>query len=94
MRALGDWQADGWEPLDQIGPDAIRLQRTEYVKSTPDFSDVLLWIMTFGVALVIQVFTGISRRYVSYRPVEFMVRLRRPVALTEESFAPESALAP
>lgn len=93
LQELNNWQADGWESLDQIGPDALRLQRTEYIKSTPDFSDILLWIMTFGVAFIFQLFTGITRRYVSYRPVELVIRLRRPIPRQEESFAAEPAIA-
>jgi hypothetical protein len=47
--------------------------------------DVLLWVMTFGLAFLLYLFNGSVRQYVMYHPVQFRVEMRRalPVQQTQ-----------
>ncbi|HVO41267.1 MAG TPA: hypothetical protein VMT34_01530 [Aggregatilineales bacterium] len=78
------WRLQGWEPLDNVDAQAIKLRPTDFITRSVDPVDVLLWLMTFGIALIVQLLTGISRHYVTYTPVEFRVRMRRPKTTTAE----------
>ena len=76
---LEKWESEGWEPVDDIGPEAIKLRKSELVDRTIDFSDIVLWISTLGVALIVRLILGNPpRRYTFYSPVEFRVQMRRP----------------
>src|SRR5579859_3750008 len=48
--ALKQWQDQGWEPVETVGPEAIALvKRVEKIRG-PDASHFLLWCITLGVA--------------------------------------------
>jgi hypothetical protein len=76
---LQKWQAQGWIPVEEIGASAIKLRRYVNTDQHIDPADVLLWFMTLGLALVMQILFVRTRHYVSYVPVEFRVKMRRPV---------------
>ncbi len=67
----------GWQPVEAIGPDSLKVRRSENVQLGIDPSDVLLWFMTLGLALVIQLVLDMPRRYTTFQPVQFRVRLQR-----------------
>ncbi len=77
---LDTWAVQGWEPVDEICPEAIKLRRSEYTLPAFDLEDVFLWIITLGFALIAQLLLGKQRRYFIYTPVEFRVRMRRFVS--------------
>ncbi len=67
----------GWQPIESIGPEALEVSRSERVQLGIDPSEVLLWFMTLGVALLIQVVLDMPRRYTTFRPIQFRLRLQR-----------------
>ena len=69
--------AAGWQPGESIGPEAIKVRRSEKVQLGIDPSDVLLWFMTLGVALLMQLVLDMPRRYTTFQPVQFRLRLQR-----------------
>jgi hypothetical protein len=78
MRQLQNWLNSGWEPLEAVGPEAIQLETTEIVQSGIGLEHVFLWLLTLGIALIIQLFMGEShQRYICYAPKTFSVTLRR-----------------
>lgn len=78
MAELEKWESEGWEPVGAIGPEAIKLRSSEQVEKAIDFSELILWISTFGVALFVRLLLGNPpRRYTFYSPVEFRVQMRR-----------------
>ena len=79
MAELEKWESEGWEPVEVIGPEAIKLRKSEQVEKTIDFAELVLWVSTFGVALLVRLILGNPpRRYTFYSPVEFRVQMRRP----------------
>jgi hypothetical protein len=77
LEELKNLNAEGWEPIEPIGPQAIKLSRTHTVDFSIDPADIFLWIMTLAVALVVQLLLNRPRIYVTYRPVEIRIRLSR-----------------
>ena len=77
---LEKYRAQGWEPLEDIGPQAIKIRRCEGSERQTDPADILLWAMTFGIAFIMHLLFERPSRYVSYVPVEFRVKMRRSVA--------------
>ncbi len=67
----------GWQPVEAIGPNALEVRRSERVQLGIDPSDVLLWFMTLGLALLIQLVMNAPRRYTTFQPVQFRLRLQR-----------------
>ena len=79
LAELEKWESQGWEPVDTIGPDAIKLRKSEQIEKSIDFSEFILWITTFGVAFLVRLILGNpARRYTFYSPVEFRGQMRRP----------------
>lgn len=79
-RILADLQAlldEGWQPADPIGPEAMRVRRIERVQFGIDLSDVFLWFITLGAALLIQLLLDAPRCYTIYQPLQFRLRLKR-----------------
>lgn len=75
---LQKWHDDGWEVAEEPGAKNFRLRSVESVNNAIDPSDILLWIMTLGIALLMRFWVRESpRRYVTYEPIEFRLRLRR-----------------
>ena len=70
-------EMDGWVLADELGSEAIKLRKTQKIEFGVQASDVLLWFMTLGVALVIQLFLNIPRRYIVYEPVQVRIRMSR-----------------
>src|SRR5262245_39689332 len=68
---------DGWEPGESIGPDAIKVRKSTRIAFRVDPADVFLWFMTLGLALIVHLFMNAPRRYTTYVPVEFRLRLQR-----------------
>lgn len=64
----------GWEPITQVGPSAIKMRSYEK-NAEPDLSDVLFWIATVGLGLLYQLLNPTKILY--YEPTEFRVALRR-----------------
>lgn len=76
---LEEWQRQGWEAVQEIGPAAIIVCRyAAQDDPSVDVADLLLWFLTLGMALLFEWLNGWpSRQYVTYKPVEFRVRMRR-----------------
>src|SRR5260221_10456482 len=68
----------GWETVEQIGPERIKLRRFQSVDYSIDPSDVFLWVLTLGIAFIIHLIVNEPRRDVKYKPIEFRVRMTRP----------------
>ena len=76
--ALAEWQAQGWEPMSDLGSQAIRLRKTISLATNVEPSDIFLWFLTLGIALIFQVLLGgFARRYVSYKPLELRIQMVR-----------------
>ena len=75
--AMGSFINLGWQTESPIGPHNIRIHRSLKIDAKYSAADVLLWFMTFGIALVFQLFLNTPRYYIIYQPVECRVRLRR-----------------
>jgi hypothetical protein len=75
--ALKLWHASGWEPMETVGPDAIKLTKTLQKRSGFDPVRLLFWCLTLGVALIIDWLFTNPIIYVVYEPVEFRVKMRR-----------------
>ncbi len=72
------WLGEGWEPVDEIGSHALSIRAAETVGPRVDGSDVALWLLTGGVALLMRLVLGTPPRvYAIYRPAEFRVQVRR-----------------
>jgi hypothetical protein len=69
--------SQGWEPVEPIGSQAIQLRKFQYLDFSINPADVLLWFMTLGIALVMQLILNTPRRYVRYTPVQVRIRLSR-----------------
>ncbi len=82
---LRRWCGEGWELVDEIGSQSLSIRAAETVGPRVDGSDVALWLLTGGLALVMRLILGNPPRvYATYRPAEFRVQVRRPrVSLTE-----------
>lgn len=80
---LQNWRDAGWDTLGEAGPDAIVVTQEEQRDNDSQVADVFLWIMTLGIAFVLQQWLNNPRRITVYRPVEFRIKMRRlvPVAL-------------
>src|SRR5437762_12672475 len=50
---LDEWTRDGWELLEFAGPAAIKLRKSEQLDFEVDPSDVVLWLMTCGLGLLV-----------------------------------------
>lgn len=74
-------EMDGWELAEEPGPQAIKLRKSQKFEFGVMPSDILLWFMTLGVALVIQLYLNTPRRYVIYEPVQVRLRMFRPKRL-------------
>src|SRR5664279_601063 len=74
---LSRLRAEGWEVIDPIGPQAIKLRKSQQIDFSIDPSDIFLGIMTLGIALAIQLILNSPRRYVTYRPVEIRIQMAR-----------------
>lgn len=73
------WHDEGWEPLEEPVVGDLRLRRTEAVTSGIGPSDILLWVVTFGIALLLQILAReLPRRYITYEPIEYRLQMRRP----------------
>ncbi len=75
--AIQGWQEQGWDVLLEPGPAAISLEKSVRLDRHIDPADILLWFMTLGLALVIQLLLDTPRRYVTYKPCEFRLRMHR-----------------
>src|SRR4051794_32628565 len=51
------WQDDGWEPAQELGAQGFKLSWTESSAGL-DPTDVILWIVTFGLGLLLQIMSG------------------------------------
>ena len=78
LAELNEWQQHGWSLAEKAGPEAITLTRAERRDSDVDPSEILVWIMTLGIALVLRLLTGFSQTYVDYKPLECRIRMCRP----------------
>jgi hypothetical protein len=77
QQAVASWQAEGWEPTDPVAMQSFHLQEFQTIDRSVHLEDVLLWVMTFGLAFLLYLFNGSARHYVLYRPVQFRVEMRR-----------------
>jgi hypothetical protein len=78
---LEHWQKRGWEPIEAISPSAFELRSQERIDARIDMIDVIIWIATLGLALLVTLILGDhTRRYMVYEPSEFRILMRRPVA--------------
>jgi len=75
--ALKPWRDCGWDPVGPVGPQAIKLAKSLQKRSGFDPVRLLFWILTLGVALVIDWLFTSPITYVTFEPVEFRIRLRR-----------------
>ncbi|SRR5258706_1005502 len=76
---LQTWFDQGWEALDEIGPDAISVSQSER-NANIQISDIFLWIMTLGLAFILQFWLNTPRGITVYKPVEFRVKMRHRLA--------------
>ena len=78
------WQALGWEPAELISPTGLQLQCREYTEQGISASDVVLWIATLGLALLVTLLLGgNTRHYVAFEPLEYRILIHRPVVNSE-----------
>jgi hypothetical protein len=77
MAELQKWLDQGWELLEDVGPDAIAVSQVERKVNNAQIIDVFLWIMTLGIAFILQYWLNNPRRVTVYKPVEFRVKMRR-----------------
>ena len=77
LEALDKLRIDGWEAIEPIGPQVIKLRRSYMIDFSIDPSDVFLWFMTLGIAFMLQLILNRPRLYVTFRPVEIRIRLSR-----------------
>jgi hypothetical protein len=69
---------EGWTPAEAVNRDHIRLRKTEWVSKRPALEDVILWVMTLGIALIVQILLDVEdRRFVSYEASELRVEMLR-----------------
>lgn len=84
MERLEPLLADGWQPVETIGPEVFDLKKTEQTEAHFGLEDVLLGALTLTL---LPIFYGVIRpvpkRYVCYAPCAFTVMLRRPITLPE-----------
>jgi hypothetical protein len=74
LRELQDEYEQGWEPITEVGPSAFKIR--SYQKNAPlDFSDLVMWIVTLGFGLLMQILNPLKLTY--YEPTEFRVTLRK-----------------
>jgi hypothetical protein len=78
MALVTEWTKLGWEPIEEINAAHIKVSHTEHTESRIDEADVLSWILTFGLGLVIQLMLGLRRQYTEFSPVDFRLQMRRP----------------
>ena len=77
LAELQKWLDQGWEPVGEVGPAAIKLRQFERKHKNYDFSDVLFWILTFGFVWLMGLGSWTyTRQYCE--PIEFRVQMRRP----------------
>jgi len=76
---LQRWTAEGWETLDEVGPNAIVITQEEQRDNTTQVADVFLWIMTLGIAFILQQWLNNPRRITVYKPIELRLKMRRLV---------------
>ena len=74
---LNQLRGEGWEPIEPIGPQSIKLRSYYTIDFSIDPSDLFLWFMTLFTALIIQLIMNRPRRYVTYTPVEIRIRLSK-----------------
>ncbi len=75
---LRRWLGEGWEPVDEIGSHALSICAAETAGPRVDGSDVALWLLTGGIALLMRLVLGDPPRvYAMYRPDAFRVQVRR-----------------
>lgn len=74
---LRRWQEQGWQALGEPGPASIRLRKSIRIDSRIAPSDIFLWFMTLGIALILQLVLDTPRRYAIYKPVEFRLPMRQ-----------------
>ena len=67
----------GWEPTEEVGPDSIKLRKSQKIEFGVLPSDILLWFMTLGLAFIMHLLLNAPRRYVIYKPVQVRIRLSR-----------------
>jgi hypothetical protein len=78
------WQGDGWQPIKEPDAQALKLSWSQSTSTGIDPSDVIMWIATFGIALVLQIISGeLPRRYVTFTPVEYRLMMRRPLLIID-----------
>jgi len=82
LDGIREYQQQGYEVEGEIGSVSIKLHRTEQVETNLNFVDVILWIMTFGLFLLVQLWLGHERRYAVFTAVEFRVKLYLPISET------------
>jgi hypothetical protein len=80
--SLRAFTLDGWELAEPIGPENIQLRRSVRIDWKVSSADILLWFMTLGVALLMQLLLNTPRFLITYEPVECRMRLRREIAQT------------
>ena|SRR5579859_3602798 len=86
------WQELGWEPAEHISPASLKLRHREYIDCSISVIDVVMWIATFGLALLVTLLLGdYSRRYIIFEPIEFSVLMRRQTAQPETGSLFQSA---
>lgn len=78
LNEIQKWYDDGWEPMEEPGVQGFKLNWVEVTSHGIDPSDILLWFLTLGVALLMQLWIGeLPRRYVTYEPIEYRLQMRR-----------------
>ena len=68
---------NGWEPISEVGPDAIELYYEK--KQVPRFGlfEIILWIVTLSVVFWIHLLAGLYDTYTYCSPIGVVVELRR-----------------
>ena len=69
----------GWEPITEVGPDAIELYYEK--RKVPRFGlfEVVLWIITLSLVFWIHLLAGLYDTYTYCCPVGVVIELRRPL---------------
>ena len=74
---IAQWRAEGWEPAEPVGPEAITFHTFTQNSFSFSLADVVMWVLTFGVGLIMQLALNLPRQYVIYEPVEFHIHMMK-----------------
>ena len=77
MSSLNQEIADGWEPITEVGPSAIKYNDFTKSISIIDCSRVLGWVLSLGLLFITDAFSGFARKEIWCEPLSVRIQLKR-----------------